>query len=222
MSYDAAALSAECAVTRESVAERSRPVDFPDFNARQVLETWPSSAVARPDEARRAVRLRAAGLARLAVLTGRACRCADWKGCARRFVPVRVEVPPTARGASAFARAPRSFNPPAASGRRPETAERPTRRLPRPSLSPAVNTRSSSSSATEMAGPSSPIQPSEDGGRASSVVSRTQRRPSSQRAYGAKLSAAKASTYALSFALTGEQGPRGCVIHLDLPGRRER
>ncbi len=42
--YDAAALSAVCAVSEESVAERSRPVDFPDFT-RGRWETWPRLGV---------------------------------------------------------------------------------------------------------------------------------------------------------------------------------
>ena len=42
--YDAAALSAVCAVSEESVADRSRPVDFPDFT-RGRWETWPQLGV---------------------------------------------------------------------------------------------------------------------------------------------------------------------------------
>ncbi|MCG8469154.1 MAG: hypothetical protein MJB57_13270, partial [Gemmatimonadetes bacterium] len=38
--YDAAALSAVCALSETSVAERTRPVEFPDFT-RGKWETWP-------------------------------------------------------------------------------------------------------------------------------------------------------------------------------------
>lgn len=44
--YDAAALSAVCAVSESSVADRSRPVDFPDFT-RGRWETWPQLGVVR-------------------------------------------------------------------------------------------------------------------------------------------------------------------------------
>ena len=44
--YDAAALSAVCPVSESSVADRSRPVDFPDFT-RGRWETWPQLGVVR-------------------------------------------------------------------------------------------------------------------------------------------------------------------------------
>ncbi|MFV1986711.1 MAG: Gfo/Idh/MocA family oxidoreductase [Gemmatimonadota bacterium] len=44
--YDAAALSAVCALSETSVAEGSRPVDFPDFT-RGRWETWPKLGIVR-------------------------------------------------------------------------------------------------------------------------------------------------------------------------------